>query len=60
MTDEIITENEHINIIPKDVSVKFSNRKPGVNAQTTTRNRPEYLGMAKVIINPAPLTLTVS
>ncbi|EIJ2789623.1 hypothetical protein LIS02_004843 [Escherichia coli] len=52
MTDAIITDNERINIEPKDVMVKGSNKKQGVNAQTSTQRRPEHQGMAKVIINP--------
>ncbi len=52
MNDAIITDNERINIEPKDVMVKGSNKKQGVNAQTSTQRRPEHQGMAKVIINP--------
>ena len=52
MTDAIITDNERINIEQKDVMVKGSNKKQGVNAQTSTQRRPEHQGMAKVIINP--------
>ncbi len=42
MNDAIITDNERINIEPKDVMVKGSNKKQGVNAQTSTQRRPEH------------------
>lgn len=58
MNDAIITDNERINIEPKDVMVKGSNKKQGVNAQTSTQRRPEHQVWPKLLLTPAPQTLT--
>lgn len=58
MNDAIITDNERINIEPKDVMVKGSNKKQGVNAQTSTNVDQSTVVWPKLLLTPAPQTLT--